>query len=99
MENGKSITLKMANPQPLRASTVSKQPRRARQIAEIIRHIRVQLNMTQQELGDMLEVSGATVCNWESGICEPRPRTLNLLAEKVGCEIEVRMVPLSEIKK
>ena len=39
--------------------------------AEMIRPLRVKLNISQQQLGDMLGVSFSTVNRWEKGRHEP----------------------------
>ena len=51
---------------------------------ERIRSLRVEQNLTQQELADRLFVSRKTIGNWESGSCLPDVSTLSALARILG---------------
>ena len=44
-----------------------------------IRSEREKLGLTQKELAELLNVTPATVCQWEKGVTEPRERRLKLL--------------------
>ena len=45
-------------------------------------------NMTQEELGQIMNVSRTTVAMWESGAALPRTDKIPILAEALGCEIK-----------
>lgn len=45
-------------------------------------------NMTQEELGQKMNVSRSTVAMWESGAAIPRTDKIPILAEALGCEIK-----------
>ena len=51
---------------------------------ERIRSLRIERNLTQQELADRLFVSRKTIGNWESGSCLPDISTLSALARILG---------------
>lgn len=45
-------------------------------------------NLTQEELGKMLNVNRSTVAMWETGEAFPRADKLPQLAEILGCKID-----------
>ena len=51
---------------------------------ERIRSLRIERNLTQQELADRLFVSRKTIGNWESGSCLPDISSLSALAGILG---------------
>ncbi len=53
---------------------------------ERIRSLRIERNLTQQELADRLFVSRKTIGNWESGSCLPDISTLSALAGILGVQ-------------
>lgn len=53
-------------------------------IAEIIKQAREDLNMTQEDLAERLEVSRQAVSKWELGASVPSPENLKLLEEELG---------------
>jgi transcriptional regulator with XRE-family HTH domain len=50
-----------------------------RVVGESIRRNRIAFGMSQQELGDLVGVSGATVSSWERGISEPGSYSLDIV--------------------
>lgn len=55
-------------------------------IAEIIKQAREELDMTQEDLAEKLEVSRQAVSKWELGASVPSPENLKLLEEVLGVE-------------
>lgn len=55
-------------------------------IAEIIKQAREELDMTQEDLAEKLEVSRQAVSKWELGASAPSPENLKLLEEVLGVE-------------
>ncbi len=53
-------------------------------IAEIIKHAREGLGMTQEDLAEKLEVSRQAVSKWELGASVPSPENLGILEEVLG---------------
>ena len=53
---------------------------------ERIRSLRIERNLTQQELADRLFVSRKTIGNWESGSCLPDISSLSALAGILGVQ-------------
>lgn len=53
-------------------------------ISEIIKQAREDLNMTQEDLAERLEVSRQAVSKWELGASLPSPENLKLLEEELG---------------
>lgn len=53
---------------------------------ERIRSLRIEQNLTQQELADRLFVSRKTIGNWESGSCLPDISSLSALAGILGVQ-------------
>ena len=51
-----------------------------------IRSLRMEQNMTQQELADRMFVSRKTICNWETGSRLPDVSMLARLASRLGVE-------------
>ena len=44
-----------------------------------IKSEREKLGLSQKDLAELLDVTPATVCQWEKGVTEPRERRLKLL--------------------
>jgi putative transcriptional regulator len=59
--------------------TAMKQP----QVGELIRSLRHELNLTQQQLSVELGVVTPTVNRWENGHSQPSPMALKLIGEKL----------------
>lgn len=53
-----------------------------------IKKMRVQRNMTQEELGEKLGVSRSTVTQWELGVNKPRADMLVKLSRLFNCSID-----------
>lgn len=53
-----------------------------------LKRIRMQKNMTQVELAEMLGISRTAVSMWETGEALPRAETLKRLAKILGCTID-----------
>lgn len=48
---------------------------------KIIKNLRIEFNLTQQELADALDVSQSVISNWEIGLNAPTPPYLVKLAK------------------
>lgn len=70
--------------QPIKI-TAMKQP----QVGELIRSLRHELNLTQQQLSVELGVVTPTVNRWENGHSQPSPMALKLIEVKLK-ELEER---------
>ena len=55
---------------------------------------RTNANLTQREFADKLNVSLATVTNWESGKTEPSANQLRLISELSGIPMDFIFVPM-----
>ena len=55
--------------------------------------VRVNCKKTQQEWAKMLNVSVATVGNWENGKTEPPRKKLNKMAEISGIPVSLFLLP------
>jgi putative transcriptional regulator len=64
--------------QPIKISAM-KQP----QVGELIRSLRTELNLTQQQLSNELGTVTSTVNRWEMGHSQPSPMALNLIEAKL----------------
>lgn len=53
-----------------------------------LRELRISNNISQAELGKILNVTGQTILNWENGIFEPKISQLILLAECFNVTID-----------
>ncbi len=53
-----------------------------------LRELRISNNISQAELGKILNVTGQTILNWENGIYEPKISQLILLAEYFNVTID-----------
>ena len=53
-----------------------------------LRELRISDNISQAELGKILNVTGQTILNWENGIFEPKISQLILLAEYFNVTID-----------
>ena len=53
-----------------------------------LRELRICNNISQAELGKILNVTGQTILNWENGIFEPKISQLILLAEYFNVTID-----------
>lgn len=54
---------------------------------------RVNANLTQKELAEILGVSNATVVNWEKGVTEPNASQLRKISELSGIPLDFIFVP------
>ena len=50
-------------------------------LAKRIKEERLKNNLTQEELGKLLNVSKVSVCHWEKGIKKPSSKNLILLSK------------------
>jgi transcriptional regulator with XRE-family HTH domain len=57
-------------------------------IGENIKKARLKAGLTQQELGDRLNVKRQALCNWENGYREPRTSQLEKIADALGVTID-----------
>jgi len=57
-----------------------------RTLGELIRTARIEQQWTQYELAERMNVSRATISNWENGVSEPDFRTLCGLAAILRCD-------------
>lgn len=55
---------------------------------EKIRKLRVNMNMTQEELAEKIGTSRQTVSKWENGSCFPDTDRLRMLCECFGCSAD-----------
>ena len=55
-------------------------------LGELIRTARIEQQWTQYELAERMNVSRATISNWENGVSEPDFRTLCGLAAILRCD-------------
>jgi Predicted transcriptional regulators len=53
-----------------------------------IKKYRKENNLSQEELADILQVSQGTVCQWETGMTNPRIPLLPIIAELFNCTID-----------
>ncbi|MCI8802479.1 MAG: helix-turn-helix transcriptional regulator, partial [Oscillibacter sp.] len=58
-------------------------------IPDIIKQAREELNMTQEDLAEKMEVSRQAVSKWELGASVPSPENLKLLEEVLGVTFPV----------
>ena len=56
------------------------------EIGAILKNIRRERNMSQAEFAEFLDVSEATICNWEKGKFTPNRTSIKLLKEKLGID-------------
>lgn len=61
--------------------------------AQLVRRLRSESGLSQRGFAARAETSGPTVAAYECGHKEPRLSTLQRLAETVGLQVEVRLVP------
>ena len=57
-----------------------------RTLGELIRTARIERKWTQYELAERMNVSRATISNWENGVSEPDFRTLCGLSAVLRCD-------------
>ena len=57
-----------------------------RTLGELIRTARIEQQWTQYELAERMNVSRATISNWENGVSEPDFRTLCDLSAVLRCD-------------
>lgn len=57
-----------------------------------IRRMRIRAGLSQAELARRLDVSRASVANWETGMMCPRLKTVLALADVLGCKTDDFMV-------
>ena len=53
-----------------------------------IKEKRLEHEYTQEELGNMIGVSKATICNWEKGVKRPSSKNLIELSKALNADIE-----------
>ena len=53
-----------------------------------IRQKRIDHEYTQEELGNMIGVSKATICNWEKGVKNPSSKNLIELSKALNTDVE-----------
>lgn len=58
------------------------------QLGRGIRRARMAAGVSQAELARRLDVSRASVANWETGVMCPRFKTVVALAEALGCKTD-----------
>lgn len=56
------------------------------ELGAILKNIRRERNMSQAEFAEFLDVSEATICNWEKGKFTPNRTGIKLLNEKLGID-------------
>ena len=56
-------------------------------LGERIKNRRIELKMTQEELGNQIGVSKVAICNYENNIRTPKLETISKLAEVLNLEI------------
>ena len=56
------------------------------ELGAILKNIRRERNMSQAEFAEFLDVSEATICNWEKGKFTPNRTGIKLLKEKLGID-------------
>lgn len=54
----------------------------------VIKKLRINANMTQEELAKEMSVSQSTVAMWESNSAKPRTDKIPVLAKVLNCKIE-----------
>ena len=59
------------------------------QFGETLRKLRTQKGLSQQELADMVFVTRSTVARWETGSRMPDAKTITLLADCLGVNVDV----------
>lgn len=58
------------------------------QLGKGIRRARRAAGLSQAELARRLDVSRASVANWETGVMAPRFRTVVAIADALGCRLD-----------
>ncbi len=58
------------------------------QIGRGIRRMRVRAGISQAELARRLDVTRASVANWETGVMCPRFKTVLAIADALGCKAD-----------
>lgn len=76
----------------------SKKPIR-RVFAENIKQLRVERNLTQKQMADLIEVSVSSVAMWESGDRETDFSTLNIIADKFDVTIDCLLGRAANLRK
>ena len=61
--------------------------------AELFRRLRHESGLTQRAFAEQVGTSGPAVAAYESGAKEPRLSTLDRMAARVACRVDVRIVP------
>ncbi len=62
-------------------------------IADKVAHRRVQMNMSQRELAELVGTTQSSIARLERGGRPPRIDTLLRIAEALDCELSVELVP------
>lgn len=57
-------------------------------LANRIKQCRKRKNMTQEELGNLIDVSKVSICQWEKGTKTPSTKNLILLSKVFNIELE-----------
>ncbi len=65
-------------------------------LGKLIRRLRTEQNMSQQQLADVMGVSRHTVMRWESGECVPALAVMSRLAEVLRVETYVLLDTMNE---
>ena len=52
--------------------------------AERLKQLRVEHNLSQAEFAELAGVNKSMISKWESGVCEPRPTSIDKIAHAVG---------------
>jgi len=55
---------------------------------EALRKARISRGLTQQELADKSGFGKVTIAHWEQGLRSPKPSSLRVLAETMGCNFD-----------
>ena len=54
-------------------------------IPALLRAIRAQLGLSQEQLAGRMEVATSTVFRWEAGSCQPQPAKVKVIVD-IACE-------------
>lgn len=68
-----------------------------RQFGDTIRELRDLRGYTQAQLAEMSGVSRHTICDIESGTCDPQASTLMAVLNAMGMELRIGPIPMAPI--
>ncbi len=72
---------------------------RAFRIGEEVRRLRIEAGLSQRELAERMGVTQSVIARLEAGGVEPRLSTLDLVAQALGVEVDVRFrTPEKEVQ-